>query len=109
MSSNNNYNGVGQNETSTAVVPTAADAGIAYMPDTAAILNEDNWIELRLTDNDNNPLPNQQYVVTDPAGKIISGYLDGDGYAKVSPVKAGVCKVDFPDLGYSAVVDSCRQ
>ncbi len=64
---------------------------------------EDHWLDLRLTDKDV-PLPNQRYVVTDPAGRVHEGTLDGNAYARVSPVRRGACRVDFPDLGYSTVV-----
>lgn len=107
LSGNNNFHGDTQTEEAAATVPAAADAGIAYMPETADALNEDHWIEFRLTDMEDKPLPNLQYVVTDPVGKKISGWLDEKGYARVNPVKAGVCRIDFPEVGYSTSVESC--
>lgn len=109
ISQNNNFHGDGQSEAAAAAVPAAADAGIAYMPETAAALSEDHWIEFQLIDSESKPLPDQKYIVTDPAGTTISGFLDDNGYAKVSPVKAGRCRIDFPELGYSATVESCQQ
>ncbi len=77
--------------------PPAALASKAQAPE------EDHWLDLRLTDK-GEPLPNQRYVVTDPAGRVHEGTLDANAYARVSPVKRGPCRVDFPDLGYSTVV-----
>lgn len=107
LSGNNDFHGDGQTAEDAAAIPAGADAGIAYMPETADALNEDHWIEFRLTDMENKPLPHLQYVVTDPTGKQISGCLDEAGYAKVSPVKAGACRINFPEVNYSTDVESC--
>ena len=106
LSANNNFHGDGQSVDAAAAVPTAADAGIAFMPDTADALNEDHWVEFSLVNADNEPLANQSYVLTDPTGKTFSGTLDENGYAKVSPVKAGLCSVEFPELDYTMTMTS---
>lgn len=108
LSQNNDFHGDAHCAAAAAEVPVGADAGIAFMAATAAALNEDHWIEFQLTNGQDEPIPQQQYVVIDPSGARISGYLDDNGYARVSPVKAGLCKVDFPGLGHSTTVDSCR-
>lgn len=64
----------------------------------------EHWLDLNLTNNGER-LPNQRYVVTDAAGQVHEGVLDGNAYARVSPLKPGTCRVDFPDLGYSATVE----
>ncbi len=87
-------------------VPVAADAGIAYMPETSQLLNEDHWIELRLVNGQDEAIPNQPFELIDPAGKKITGTLDSNGYAKVQPVKSGSCTVHFPELGHTMMVDS---
>lgn len=106
LSGNNDVHGDGHSPSAAAQVPVAADAGIAFIPDTAALLSEDTWIEFQLTDG-HDPIPHQVYVVVDPSGAEISGSLDERGFARVSPVKAGQCKIHFPELGHSMAVDSC--
>lgn len=108
LSKNNDFHGDAHAPTSASQVPVAADAGIAYMPDTAGLLNEDHWIEFQLTDGDDNPIPDQPFVVVDPSGAEYPGRLDQDGFARVEPVKAGQCSIKFPELGHSMVIDSCR-
>ena len=95
FSNNNDFHGDGQTAASVSAVPAAADSGIAYMPDTASLLNEDHWIEFQLIDGDGNPLPHQRFVVTDPSGARHAGNLDQNGHARVEPVKAGRCTISF--------------
>jgi hypothetical protein len=97
---------MGQTEDQMEAVPVAADAGIAYMPETSQLLNEDHWIELRLVNGQDEAIPNQPFELIDPAGKKITGTLDSNGYAKVQPVKSGSCTVHFPELGHTMMVDS---
>jgi uncharacterized Zn-binding protein involved in type VI secretion len=107
LSGNNNFHGDARTAANTAQVPVAADAGIAYMSDTAALLNEDHWIEFQLIDGQGCPIPHQSYVVFDPSGAEFFGHLDEQGFARVEPIKAGQCKITFPELGHSMAVDSC--
>ncbi len=107
ISGNNDFAGDAQTAEAASAVPAALDAGIAYMPETAAALNEDHFVEFRLIDNDGNPIPGKTYNVTDAAGNTASGLLDNDGYAKVEPVKAGACRIEFPELGYGVMAESC--
>lgn len=104
ISGNNNYHGDGKNVEQIAAVPVAADAGMAYMPEIAQLLNEDHWVEFRLVDGKSDPIPNQPFELTDPAGKMMPGTLDANGYARVEPVKAGACTVHFPQLGCTMTV-----
>jgi uncharacterized Zn-binding protein involved in type VI secretion len=108
LSRNNDFHGDGQSETEVASVPVAADLGIAFMPDMAALLEENHWLEFSLTDSHDNPIPHLVYVVVDPAGAQFSGRLDEKGFARVSPVKAGRCMINFPELGQVMAVDSCQ-
>ncbi|QOY96504.1 PAAR domain-containing protein [Massilia sp. UMI-21] len=109
LSQNNDYHGDGHAPASAAQVPPAADAGIAFMPDTAELLNEDHWIEFQLSDGNDQPIPHQPYVVIDPGGAQFSGQLDENGFARVEQIKAGLCTVNFPELGYSMGVESCQR
>lgn len=107
FSGNNNSHGDGHSPTAAARVPVTADAAVALMPDTAELLDEDHWIEFQLTDGHGKPIPHEGYVVIDPNGGEFSGRLDEQGFARVSPVKAGQCTIHFPQLGHSMAVDSC--
>ena len=106
LSRNNDFNGDGKTAAEIATVPAAADAGIAYMSETAQLLNEDQWVEFRLVNGDDEPIPDQPFELTDPSGRKIAGSLDSAGYARVEPVKAGSCTVHFPQLGYTMAVDA---
>jgi uncharacterized Zn-binding protein involved in type VI secretion len=107
LSGNNDFHGDAHSPSDAAQVPTRADAGIAYMPATAELLSEDHWIEFRLTDAHDLPIPHQRYIVVDPGGTEFCGYLDEQGFARVEPVKAGRCSISFPELGHSTAIDSC--
>jgi uncharacterized Zn-binding protein involved in type VI secretion len=107
LSRHNEFHGDAHGPDSAALVPAAADAGIAFMPDTADLLNEDHWIEFQLTDGQDTPIPRQTYVVIDPSGAEFAGTLDEQGFARVEPVKAGRCTINFPELGHTMAVDSC--
>jgi hypothetical protein len=74
------------------------------MLETADALNEDHWVEFQLVNAKNESLANQVFTLTDPAGTTFTGTLDENGYAKVSPVKAGLCSVQFPELDYAITV-----
>lgn len=56
------------------------------------------WIEIKLVDEDGNPVPNERYEVTLPDGRIRKGALDKDGGAYIDQIPAGQCKVCFPDI-----------
>jgi uncharacterized Zn-binding protein involved in type VI secretion len=107
LSQNNDHHGDGHAPASAGKVPHAADGGVAFMPDTAELLNENHWLEFQLTDGQDQPIPRQAYVVVDPSGAKFSGRLDEKGFARVEPVKPGRCNIHFPDLGQSMDVDSC--
>lgn len=104
MSKNNDVHGDGKGAAGMAAVPAAADAGMAFMPEIAQLLNEDQWVEFRLVNGQDEPIRDQPFELTDPSGKKIAGILDANGYAKVEPVKAGSCVVHFPQLGYTMAV-----
>jgi uncharacterized Zn-binding protein involved in type VI secretion len=61
------------------------------------LLSYRDWIEIRLKDQDGNPLANQEYELHLPDGSIQKGKLDGNGYKKVENLPPGRCFVSFPD------------
>jgi len=63
---------------------------------------EKSWIEIKLVDENNDPVPGERYRIEMPDGKIAEGSLDQNGYAKVNRIKPGTCKVTFPKLDTAA-------
>ena len=63
---------------------------------------EKSWIEIKLVDENNDPVPGERYRIEMPDGKIAEGSLDQNGYAKVNRIKPGTCKVTFPKLDKDA-------
>lgn len=57
-------------------------------PDTA-------WIEIELLDHEDNPLPNDDYVIVAKGGERFEGKLDHKGRAR-EEVPVGACQVSFP-------------
>jgi type VI secretion system secreted protein VgrG len=61
-----------------------------------------SWIEIKLLDEDNEPVPGERYQVTLPDGETVAeGTLDGHGFARVEGFEPGQCQVSFPDLDKS--------
>ena len=63
---------------------------------------EKSWIEIKLVDENNDPVPGERYRVETPDGKISEGTLDQNGFARVNHIKPGTCKVTFPKLDKDA-------
>lgn len=62
-----------------------------------------HWVEIRLLDEDGNPVPNEEYLVTLPDGSDVHGYLDDKGWARFAPLDdAGTCEVSFPEIDGTA-------
>jgi uncharacterized Zn-binding protein involved in type VI secretion len=63
-----------------------------------------SWIEIELVDQHSKPVPHMRYRVVPPGAgvKPIEGFLNADGYAKVTGIDPGTCKITFPDLDASS-------
>ena len=61
-----------------------------------------SWIELKLVDEENNPVPGQGYEVVEADDTTHTGTLDENGKAHVKLKNPGSCKVSFPDLDQGA-------
>jgi hypothetical protein len=62
-----------------------------------------HWIEIELLGEDDQPQPWEEYLVKLPDGRQISGYLDGEGVARLDCLPtAGQCLVSFPALDRDA-------
>lgn len=62
------------------------------------LLYIEDFIELELKDADGNPVPNAEYLLFLPNGKVESGKLDSNGYKKIEKIPAGKYSVKFPNL-----------
>jgi len=61
-----------------------------------------SWIEIKLVDEDGEPVPGEAYQVTLPDGSTVAeGTLDENGKARVEGFEPGQCKVTFPNLDES--------
>jgi len=78
--------------------PLQASSGLGNEPDE----EEKNWIEIELLDEEDNPVPGEKYKITLPDGKVKTGTLDQNGFARVDGIDPGTCKVTFPDLDKDA-------
>jgi type VI secretion system secreted protein VgrG len=56
---------------------------------------EPNWIELRHTYEDLEPVKGATYKVTFDDGSVREGTLDGSGFARIDGVKSGVASVEY--------------
>jgi type VI secretion system secreted protein VgrG len=56
------------------------------------------WIEIRLVDDEGQPLAGELYRITTPDGRRRDGYLNADGYAREEGFVPGMCKVAFPNI-----------
>ncbi len=57
-----------------------------------------SWIEIRLVDDDNRPVPGQKYRVKLPDATTVTGVLDGEGKARINGITPGQSVVCFPDI-----------
>jgi hypothetical protein len=56
------------------------------------------WVEIRLIDEEGNPVPHVAYDVTLPDGGRHTGRLGADATLTFTNIDPGQCKVTFPDL-----------
>jgi hypothetical protein len=59
---------------------------------------EKTWIEVRLVDDKQRPVPGEAYRIVLPDSAIMEGSLDQDGRARIEGIIAGQCQVTFPNL-----------
>ena len=59
------------------------------------VVEEEKFLELYRKDEDGNPVGNVPYVVTFVDGKVVSGSLDENGYAKIKGDPAGA-QIEYP-------------
>jgi hypothetical protein len=62
------------------------------------LLEFKDWIEIELMDENDDPIPSQDYKVTLPNGDTKNGKLDQNGYALIKDIPPGGVEIEFPYL-----------
>jgi type VI secretion system secreted protein VgrG len=58
-----------------------------------------SWVEIKIVDEDGDPVVGERYRVTLPDGETLAeGTTDEKGYAKVTNIDPGSCKITFPRI-----------
>lgn len=68
--------------------------------------NENDWIEITLFGSNAVPCSGEAIEVTLPNAAVIHSKLDENGHIRWDNIPSGTCKVRFPDLDESQVVDT---
>jgi type VI secretion system secreted protein VgrG len=55
-----------------------------------------SWIEIKLIDEEKNPVPGEPYSITLPDSTVASGTLDNKGFARIEGIDPGMCQITFP-------------
>lgn len=63
---------------------------------------KNSWIKIKLLNEEQEPVPGEQYQITLPDGTVAEGTLDEKGCASVEGFEPGGCKVTFPRLDKKA-------
>ncbi|MFO7523902.1 MAG: PAAR domain-containing protein [Ignavibacteriaceae bacterium] len=58
----------------------------------------EDFIEIELKDEENNPIADEEYVIFAPNGEVRNGKLNISGYAKEEKLPGGICSIKFPNL-----------
>ncbi len=61
-----------------------------------------SWVEIEMVDEDGQPWANEYYEVTRKDGKVIKGYLNSKGQARIRLLKPEAVDVSFPNLDQEA-------
>lgn len=82
----------------TPAVGTAASSQVSQQDQDQDEDKKQTWIEIKLKDDEGNPVPYAPYRIKLPDGTIMEGSLDGDGSARVDGIDPGSAQVSFPDI-----------
>jgi len=83
------------------ITASRLDAMAQSMPGTRMIspcADTSSWIGVELRDADENPVPNERYLIRLPDASRMGGRLDSAGRARVDGIVPGSCQVSFPDI-----------
>lgn len=64
----------------------------------SGLLGYKDFIEIELRDENNNPIPNEDYILYFSNGEVRKGKLNGRGYRKEEKVPPGYYDIKFPNL-----------
>ena len=57
-----------------------------------------SWIEIEMVDEEDEPVPGEQYRITLPDDTVAQGTLDENGFARIEGIDPGNCKIAFSML-----------
>ncbi|HEY8561052.1 MAG TPA: phage baseplate assembly protein V, partial [Pyrinomonadaceae bacterium] len=84
-----------------AIVPSYTQP--SHKPKSPTNKDKKSWIEIELVDEQGNPIAGERYRVTLPDGRTLAeGTTDEKGFARVSNIDPGNCKITFPRLDKEA-------
>jgi type VI secretion system secreted protein VgrG len=76
---------------------SAASNAPSHDPNSPDNKNKTHFIEIKMVDEDGNPVAGEPYKITLPDGTTVAdGTLDDKGFARVDNIDPGNCKVTFP-------------
>jgi uncharacterized Zn-binding protein involved in type VI secretion len=80
--------------------PSSSSTAASAPPAKAATATDPNktFVELELVDKKDQPVPFARYRVTDAAGTVFEGILDGQGRARIDDVAKGNYTITFVDF-----------
>jgi len=56
------------------------------------------WIEIKLEDEEGQPVPGERYRIEHKDGSVTEGVLGADGTARLDGIQRGDCKITFPEM-----------
>ncbi len=74
------------------------EGGAARMTPSSGSSGGEDWLELEVTDQAGNPVPNARYEVQVAPNDVRAGTADSDGIARVEGLPAGNYDIVFPDF-----------
>ncbi len=82
---------------------SAASDAPTHDPNSPDNKDKTHWIEIKLVDEDGDPVPGEPYKITLPDGTTIAdGTLDDKGFARVDNIDPGTCQITFTNLDRDA-------
>jgi hypothetical protein len=80
-------------------VPDAKASGrLALNGDDQKVGRKFTWIEIRLLDEDDQPVTGEAFEIRFPDGSISKGKVGAKGNARFAGIDPGLCEVRFPDI-----------
>ena len=74
------------------------EANIGRAKAISGLIGYKHWIDIKLVDQKDKPMPNEEYILYLADGSVLKGKLDGNGSKKINNVFPGRWNVMFPNL-----------